>query len=131
MSRFYHIDIARHAAGSDTKWLDNLLSHFQVPGVDGGTPGAARRITTGGVYHIVLIRLLARDLGLGVADAVALASRILSSNGASFAISSELELRFNRSAFAQRVDRAIADAVESVVPARRGRPVKDARRPLA
>jgi len=36
-----------------------------------------------------------------------------------------VEIRFRRAAFTQRVAELIADGVESVTPARRGRPLSD------
>src|SRR4051812_17824908 len=71
MARFYHVDIARHAVGADAKWLDNLLSPFDVPRVQGGTSREARRITPAGIYHIALIRPLTRDPGPSAANTLA------------------------------------------------------------
>ena len=68
MARFYHVDIARFAANADQKWVDNLLSHYDVPGVDGAKQGLARRISAVGVYHIALIRSLTRDAGISTAQ---------------------------------------------------------------
>lgn len=124
MARVYHIDIARFAADADLKWVDNLLSHFDIPGIESARQGLARRISTSGVYHIALIRLLSRDAGMTMANAVALGVRLLTTNEDQVAIGPGLELRFERSAFERRIDSAIAEAVESVSPARRGRPPK-------
>jgi hypothetical protein len=128
MARSYHVDIARHAADADAKWLDNLLSHFSLPGVEGGTPGEARRITTDGIYRIVLVRRLATELGLSVAESVRMAARILAAPASAITVASALELRLDLARFGREVDIAIADAVESVTPPRRGRPPLKAKR---
>jgi hypothetical protein len=122
MSRFYHVEIARHAAGVDLKWVDNLLSHFKVPGVESGIQGVARRITLDGVYHVALIARLTRGMGMSVSTSVALASRLLASESSRAIVGSGLELHVDRRAFAIEIDRRINDAVEASTPPRRGRP---------
>ena len=77
MARLYHVDIARHVASADHKWVDNLLSHHAIPGVEGGRQGSARRISAEGIEYIALVRLLTQDLELSVARAVRFADRLL------------------------------------------------------
>jgi len=122
MARVYHVEIARHAADADPKWVDNLLSHFSVPGVENARQGVARRVTLSGVYHIALIRRLNRELGLSVSSAVALASRLLASDAARASVAPGLELHIDRSAFERDVDRRVSESVESSSRPRRGRP---------
>jgi hypothetical protein len=126
MARFYHIDIARFTANADQKWVDNLLSHHDVPGVEGAKQGLARRISAMGVYHIALIRSLTRDAGISTASAVSLSVRLLTPGVSSISIVAGLEFRFDRDAFERQVDGTISEAVESIAPARRGRPPKNA-----
>jgi hypothetical protein len=122
MARVYHVEIARHAADADPKWVDNLLSHFSVPGVENARQGVARRVTLSGVYHVALIRRLNRELGLSVSSAVALASRLLASDAARASVAPGLELHIDRSAFERDVDRRVSESVESSSRPRRGRP---------
>src|SRR4051812_21324080 len=103
MARFYHIEIARHAANADPKWVDNLLSHFAVPGVEKARQGVARRITMSGVYHVTLIRRLHREAGLSIASAVSLAGRLLASESAHTRIAPGLELHVDRTALEREV----------------------------
>ena len=124
MARLYHVDIARHAASADSKWVDNLLSHHQIPGVESGRQGSSRRISVGGIEHIALIRLLTAQLQLSVAVAVALAARLLTVDSDALPLGHGLELRLDLAEFRRRVHRSIDDGVESVTPARRGRPGK-------
>jgi hypothetical protein len=123
LSRSYHVEIARFAADADQKWIDNLLSRFDVPGVDSSKQGLARRISDAGVYHISLIRVLTSELDLSTARAVSLAAQLLSVPG-SVVVAEDLELIFDRDAFQRRIDVRVAEAVESIAPARRGRPPK-------
>ena len=127
MARLYHVDIARHVTSASHKWVDNLLSHFDIPGVEGGRRGFARRISADGISHIALIRRLTEDLHLGVADAVTLAHRLMHAHSLPVSVGGGLEVRLDLNEFRTKVERAIADGVESVIPARRGRPRKQTR----
>jgi len=122
MSRLYHVEIARHAAGTDAKWIDNLLSHFDVPGVGGGTQGVARRITLDGICHVALISRLNRELRMPVSAAVSLARRLLANQSDRAIVASGLEIHLDRRALEQEIDRRVAEAVEASTPPRRGRP---------
>lgn len=124
MARLYHVDIARHAASADKKWVDNLLSHHQIPGVDSGRQGSPRRISVAGIEHIALIRLLTAELQLSAAVAVSLASRLLAISSGSLSMGHGLELRLDVAEFRRRLHKSIDEGVESVTPARRGRPAK-------
>src|SRR6185312_7449771 len=124
MARHYHIDIARVAAGSEAKWTDNLLAVADIPGVDSAHRGVARRISTHGIYHIALIRHLNQDLGVAVHQAVLLAGHLLATDANHLSLPGCLELRLDRRAFQREIDARIAEAVETTIPARRGRPPK-------
>lgn len=127
MARLYHVDIARHAANADGKWIDNLLSHHQIPGVDSGRQGSARRISVSGIEYIALVRLLTSELRLSVSVAAALAARLIAIDSEPLPLGSGLQLRLDLAEFRRRVHQSIDDGVESVTPARRGRPVKSSR----
>ncbi len=123
MIRSYHVEIARFAADADQKWVDNLLSRFEVPGVDSSKQGLSRRISDVGIYHIALIRALTAELEVSTARAVSLAGQLLT-DPAAVVVAEDIELVFDRPSFERRIDARVADAVESIAPARRGRPPK-------
>jgi hypothetical protein len=120
--RHYHVDVARFAAKADDKWVDNLLSHFDVPGVERARQGLSRRISADGIYHIALIRVLNRDVGLSTSAAVSLAARLLASNVHRVALAQGLDVELDADGLRAEIDAAIAEGVESLAPARRGRP---------
>jgi hypothetical protein len=120
--RHYHVDVARFAAKADPKWVDNLLSHFDVPGVERARQGLSRRISADGIYHIALVRILNRDLGISTSAAVSLATRLLSIDGPRLALADGLDLQLDIVRLRHEIDAAIAEGVESLAPARRGRP---------
>jgi hypothetical protein len=123
MARNYHVEIARFAADADQKWVDNLLSRFDVPGVDSARQGLSRRISDEGIYYIALIRELTSELEVSTAKAVALAGQLLTGPGPVI-VADDIELVFERSTFERRINLRVAEAVESIAPARRGRPPK-------
>jgi len=122
MARHYHVDIAVFAAQADRKWVDNLLSHFDVPGVEAAKQGVARRVSAHGVYHVALTRRLAEEAGMSVATALSVARQLLTTDANHVALGPGLELRIDRQLFQRGVDELIAEGVEAIVPRRRGRP---------
>src|SRR4051794_36005228 len=123
MARSYHVEIAAFAADADQKWVDNLLSRYDVPGVDSSKQGLSRRISNVGIYHIALIRALTAQLEVSTARAVFLADQLLAIPG-SVALAEDVQLTLDRPSFERRIDARVAEAVESIAPARRGRPPK-------
>lgn len=120
--RTYHVDIARHAADAERKWIDNLLSQFDIPGVERTRRGSARRITPNGIYHIALARYIVLELRTTVRAAVSLAESLMRAPGAEIELFQGFSIRFDRHAFQAAIDARISDAVEAIVPAKRGRP---------
>lgn len=127
MSRSYHLDVARHVADAEGRWVDNLLARFAMPGVESIGQGSTRRISNLGIYHVALVSRLVETLGVPLEAAAALAVKLLDAGtDARLTVFGELELRFDRQTFVESVDAQIAEAVESVVPPRRGRPRRHA-----
>ena len=122
--RSYHVDIAEYVTVAERKWIDNILSHFDIPGVVSSRRGSPRRITPTGIYHIALARQITRELNTTLSAAVALAQRLLQSDAGELPVCRGLSLRFDPREFQAAIDLRIAEAVEAVVPARRGRPPK-------
>ena len=118
----YHVRIATIAASTDEKWIDNLLSKHEVPGVERARQGVERRISHQGLRHIVLIRRLTKSAGVPTSRAVALASRVLATDNGCIALADAIELRVDRVTLSREIDLLLADAVETVVRPKRGRP---------
>lgn len=120
--RSYHIDIARHATDAERKWIDNLLSHFDVAGVERTNRGSPRRITPTGIYHIALTRLIVLELETTLRSAVAFADALMRAESGEVPVFPGFSFKFDRIAFESAVEARITEAVETVVPAKRGRP---------
>src|SRR4051812_18050335 len=104
MARSYHIDFAAFVADVDRKWIDNLLSHFDVPGVESARQGVARRLSIDAIRMIALVRALSRDGGLPVDRALGCAISLLESPANRTPIGPWLELMLDRPTFQREVD---------------------------
>ena len=120
----YHVGVVAVATSVDDKWLDNLLARFSLPGVDRSGQGVARRISAVGLRHILLVQRLTRELTVPMSRAVDLAIRALTSSDGVVPLGSGLELRVDIAKLSKEAEDLLAEAVESIVPARRGRPPK-------
>ena len=122
MARHYHVEIAAFVADADQKWIDNLLTRSDIPGVEAAKQGVSRRISADGIRHIALARRLMVELSVAADRAVSLAQALLDSDDSSLGLSDVLSIQIDRSRFDREIDRRLSYAVESIVPARRGRP---------
>lgn len=119
--RAYTVTTVAVALGVDHKWLDNLLSHHMVPGIERGVQGRSRRLNMRAILALAIARDLVRELSIEASAAVALASelegrRMLSVGDGHVAISVDLE-RLEADLGAR-----LAYAVEIAPLPRRGRP---------
>lgn len=125
--RSYHVEIAALVADVDQKWVDNLLSHFELPGVDSARQGVARRISQSGLEHIALVRRLSHEVGLPLSRAVALARRLLASPAGQVGVANGILIAIDRGRFESELAARTDTAAETTAPARRGRrPVRRA-----
>ena len=117
----YHIDIACFVTDVERKWIDNFLSRVRVAGAESSGHGVVRRLTFGAIRQIALTRRLVQDFGLTIERAASLADALIETGG-EVRGPSGLVLRLDLPAFDADINRRLADGVEAVVLARRGRP---------
>ena len=141
MARFYDIAVAALALDVDRKWLDNLTSQHAIPGTEHLARGVARRLTLRALVIAAMVRDLNQILGVPVARGVALSTQLMeqvdrgssggtvagadmiSSGGAPVVrVGENIELRFDVAELERRIEVRLLDAMERVVPRRRGRP---------
>lgn len=123
MPRAYTIATAAVALRTSIKWLDNVLSHYDVSGVMQKHQGVSRRFTVEGLVVLALAALLIQELGLTTPRAIAVAEDLAKNQGR-FAASRGLNLVLDISSFrAELLDR-LESAVEIAPVPRRGRPSK-------
>lgn len=121
--RSYSVAVSSLAIAAPIKWLDNLLSHFPVPGVGAERRGVARRIPHSALLLLALTRELHLELGIGVRDALALAAHLLAADDGAVSRGGHLRVTCNRPALERSLSDRLRDALESAPAPRRGRPV--------
>jgi hypothetical protein len=126
MARHYDVAAAQFALGVESKWLDNLLSHYAIPGVIGGRQGVARRITGDGLMHIALVVILARGHRLRLPEAVALAGQLVASPEGRVDLSDELRMTVDLERLRRSLGDRLVESMEFAAPRRRGRPPRRA-----
>ena len=120
--RLYDIAVATLAIGAPRKWTDNVLSQHDVPEILSVRQGVARRIPYQALIRLAIIRQLHTELGVGVADAIHFAGRLLDSGQIAVLAAGHLRLSVDLVALRTAVDERLAAALESSPSRRRGRP---------
>ena len=124
--RSYNITVASLTIDAPTRWVDNLLSQYALPDVISARRGVARRISYPALMRLALIRQLHTRFGLGVGDAIRIASELLDSEGNGVYESGQIRLSFDRPGLERSLNARLAEALESAPAPRRGRPPKRA-----
>jgi hypothetical protein len=111
--------------GADIRWVDNLLSRHDLPGILRGRQGVQRSISDQGLLAIELTRLLSQKLGLSVGQSVAIARSVLGarlSGSVRVEIAPALSLVVDLPVLEERLRAQVLQAMESVSRVPRGRP---------
>ena len=110
--------------GMPIKWVDNVLSHHEVPGVSQSRQGVSRRLAPQAILTLDLALRISNALGLPISRALELSARLLRQPGGTTTIdlgqgvSLTIDLEEVRSELLER----LAHAVEVAPSPRRGRP---------
>jgi hypothetical protein len=120
--RLYDIAVATLAVGAPRKWTDNVLSQHELPDVISVRQGVARRIPYPALIRLAVIRQLHTHLGIGVANAIQFADRLLDSGQAAVLEAGQISLSLDLISLRKAVDERLASALESTPSRRRGRP---------
>ncbi|HET9454783.1 MAG TPA: hypothetical protein VFO66_10920 [Gemmatimonadaceae bacterium] len=105
------------------KWLDNLLSHHDLPGCTKARQGVERRISDEGILAIELVRVLNTDLGIPLGRAVTLVRDGLSKeSGLAIRMPSGITIVLPHLRIEQRIASGLRDAIEAAPRIARGRP---------
>jgi len=149
MARVYDIAVAAVALQVERKWLDNLTAQHAIPGTEHVARGVARRLAKRTLVTAAIVRDLNRSLGVPVARAVQLASAVLGERGpdvpppalsssewpdpfatpsVTVPVGDSITLAIDVSRLEHEVEQRLLEAMETVVPRRRGRPPRKERR---
>ena len=123
MARAYTVGTAALALGVTTKWLDNVLSHFQLRGVHQQRQGIPRKVSVEAVLELSVALTLVTDLEIPTASALDLAS-ILAQNAGRHRTASGINIGVDLSTIRAGLEARLAQAVEITPLPKRGRPPK-------
>ena len=142
MARVYDIAVAALAIGVERKWLDNLTAQHSIPGTEHVARGVARRLSMRTLLTAAIVRDLSRGLGVPVSRGVELAGSILKGDSegpleplaaaaaptARLSVAESVALIVEVGRLEKEIERRLLEAMETVVPRRRGRPPRKERR---
>lgn len=126
MPRSYDVKVVALTVDAPVKWIDNLLSHHAIPGVERARQGVERRINDDGLLAIESVRLLVAEFGLPVGKAAALIRAAfherVGSSQLRIVTASGIAIEIPSDDIARRLRERVVDAIEAVPRVRRGRP---------
>ena len=121
--RAYTVAVASLALDVDPKWIDNLLSHHHLAGVQRKRQGIQRQIPPESLLTLAIARHLIATLALPIGRAIELAE--LARKGAGeISVSPDLRLTIDVAHLAAALNERLADAVEGAAQKPRGRPAR-------
>jgi hypothetical protein len=122
MARAYTVTTAALALDVSPKWVDNVLSHFTITGIDQARQGVRRRISADGLMVLWIANEITRNLGTPLRQSLD-AAELIAQTG-SFELSAHVKLSVNRDQIREHLNTQLARAVEVAPVPRRGRPPK-------
>ena len=107
-----------------TKWVDNVLSHYRIPGVSQGRQGVSRRLAPHAVLTLDIALRISRALRVPISRALVLSERLLrhSSETATVDLGQGVSLSIDLGEVRRELLERLANAVEVAPSPRRGRP---------
>jgi phospholipid N-methyltransferase len=125
MARSYNVRLVALTLECDPKWVDNLLSHHPLPGVYQSRQGVERRVSDEGLVAIEATRMLACELGLPLAKAVAITSEAMRRRAeieTGVVTTSGIALSLPFASLESRIRARLLEAIEALGRVQRGRP---------
>jgi hypothetical protein len=122
--RAYTVATTAVTLGVSRKWVDNVLSHHQVPGVHQQKQGIARRVTPAGLLALEIGASLGRALAIPIAQALEFANQLMEAKGNVIQLPSTPSIRVvaDIKAITDELNVRLERAVEMTPNPRRGRP---------
>lgn len=121
--RSYHVTTVAVALSCPSKWVDNVLSRHELPGVIHQRQGISRQVSFDGVVHLAIVQELVEEVGLPVERAVRFARVLCADDGVAPA-GVRCALHIDLHALRRDLTIALREAVEIASPPRRGRPLR-------
>ena len=118
----YNIASTSAALSIPLKWLDNLLSHNKIDGVEQARQGVKRRLSIEAVAVVEISYRMVEATSMPIGQAVALAERLIWSPGNVVKIADIVTMSINREALEKALLHELELAVEVTPAPARGRP---------
>jgi hypothetical protein len=128
MPRSYSVSTVQLVLDVPIKWVDNVLTHHDVPGVVRGRRGLSRGVPPHSLLVLGVALELIRDLQMPIAPAIGLAASLCEAPSGEHRLTAEIVLRVDMAAIERRLERRLLEAVEVAGAKRRGRPPLKRRR---
>ena len=120
MARAYTVATVAVALTVERKWVDNVLTHYQLPDVPRRTQGVSRRLSSNAVLVLRVALSLTEDLGVPISRSINLAKKLVDARGV--LVEQGISVSFDFDAFEKLVHDRLAAAVEVAPVPLRGRP---------
>ena len=121
----YDIGTTAFVVGTHRKWVDNVISHYALAGVESHSRGVRREFSFDAVVLLTVIRSMIDELGVPVQRAIEVAEQATKDHDGSVSFPSGSRFSLDRDAVARHVTQRLLEAAESVPRIRRGRPRLD------
>ena len=122
MPRSYSVSTAQLVLNAPTKWVDNVLTHHEVPGVARGRQGLSRGLPPRALLVLGVALEMIRELRMPIGAAIARATALCDDPTREVHVTTEITLRVDVAAIEQRLARRLLEATEVAGARRRGRP---------
>ena len=120
MPRQYTTSAVAHTLGKPAKWLDNILTHHEVQGVEHARQGIRRKLSHDAITTLYVAKILMDALGAPANLALSVAGQLRA--WSVLTLASGLTLTIDHSALAAELDERVLTAVQAEPPRARGRP---------
>jgi hypothetical protein len=122
MPRSYSVSTVQLVLDAPAKWVDNVLTHHEVPGVVRGRRGLSRGLPPRALLVLGVALEVIRELQMPIGAAIALATSLCDDPTREVRVTTEITLRVDVLAIERRLERRLLEATEVAGAKRRGRP---------
>jgi hypothetical protein len=118
--RAYNVSTVAHSLDVSERWLDNVLSHHELKGVERERQGISRRLAPDTVVVLHIANMLINSLGATTAYALLVAEELSASGIAELAPG--VIMTVDRDVLRASLNARLLEAVQVAPPKARGRP---------
>ena len=120
--RSYDVRVVALTIDAPIKWVDNLLSHHEIPGCTRARQGVERKITDSGLRAIAIVRALNHELAIPLARCAALVRDAATDGFGALQTSGGIRIELPVERIEEQLRSRLIDALEAVPRVARGRP---------